>query len=290
MDAVVAIVVVDAEEVDTSFNIHIDGVDHFVQLHNADELTSHIVDGQAVEVLAFEGDLRSGGVRIDASQLSGSLFHTISDGEDDRNQNLRQVLIVGVDDKFGAISRAHRQTNGVQSESNGLALAAHDGTFGLVDGGPSGGNEFTFTVGVDHPSTAEVASAVAVAEAVAVGAEPVAIGLFTVFAAIHSHRILTSGLFQSNSNPHGLTSHIDRLVERSGDPIRSNGGVHSLLGEEFTRLVVKALTVDAERIIVIRGRVSVNIELGRGNSHTHSSTSVCGSRQANTELTRVGIG
>lgn len=44
--AAVAIVVVDAEEVNTSFNIHIDVVDHAVEFHDADQLTSDIVDSE----------------------------------------------------------------------------------------------------------------------------------------------------------------------------------------------------------------------------------------------------
>ncbi len=264
------------------------GVDHVVKLHHADELASHIVDSHAVEVLAFEGDHRSGGVRIDAGQLGDSLFNAIGDIQNHRDNSLRQVSIVGVDDEISTVGRAHAEANGVDAEGDGLALTAHDGTFGLVDGGPSGGNKFTFAVDGDQPSTTEAASAVAVAEAVATGAEPVTILLFTIFATVHAHRIFTSILFERNSSPHGLTRHVNRLIEGSSNPSTSSSGVDGLFGKEFTGLVVEALTIDTEGVVVVGSLIlCTNEVLSRNDSHTHSSTSISGSRQTDTHLTAV---
>ena len=39
-DSVVAVVVVDAEEIDTVFDVHVDGVDFAVEVDDADELTA----------------------------------------------------------------------------------------------------------------------------------------------------------------------------------------------------------------------------------------------------------
>ena len=44
--AVVAIVVINAEEVNTSFNIHVNGVDHAVESHDADQLAGNVVDSE----------------------------------------------------------------------------------------------------------------------------------------------------------------------------------------------------------------------------------------------------
>lgn len=62
-DSVVAVVVVDAEEIDTVFDVHVDGVDFAVKVDDADELTSHIVDSEGA--LSFNSDVAVAWVRID---------------------------------------------------------------------------------------------------------------------------------------------------------------------------------------------------------------------------------
>ena len=65
LDAVVAIVVVNAEEVDTSFNIHVNVVDNAVKSHNADQLASDVVDSQSVQVFTLHSNHIDSWVRID---------------------------------------------------------------------------------------------------------------------------------------------------------------------------------------------------------------------------------
>ena len=121
MDAVVAIVVVDAEEVDTGFNIHLDVVDHVAELHHAHQLTGHVVDGHAVEVLAFEGDLRSGGVMLNAGKLVGRLLNAINTHfQSDRNVEFRIFNIVGGNEQVGMIFFSVAHANGVECEGDFL--------------------------------------------------------------------------------------------------------------------------------------------------------------------------
>ena len=225
--------------------------------------------------------------------MGDSLFYAIGDIQNHGDNSLRHVSIVGVDDEISTVGRAHAEADGIDAEGDGLALTAHDGTFGLVDGGPSGGNKFTFAVDGDQPSTSKTItstrrSRIAVAEAVAIGAEPVTILLFTIVTTVHAHRILASILFERNSSPHGLTSHVNRLIEGSSNPSTSSSGVDGLFGEEFTGLVVEALTIDTEGVVVVGSLILCTNEVLSGNdSHTHSSTSISGSRQTDTHLTAV---
>ena len=226
-----------------------------------------------------------GGVRIDASQLNGGFLNGVDVVvENDRDLDVRKFSIVGVEDEVGGVLRLG-EADGVDD----IAVTTEDGAFSLVDASPSGGNESALAVDVDQPGAAEVTGVVAVGEAVAVGAQPVAVAFLAIFAIVHGQRIFASGLFKLNRDPHGLTSQVDRLVEGSRDPIHRSRRVDSLFSEELTRLVAKSLTVDTEDVVVVGGHVGVHIELGGGNLHTHGSASISGGRQADTKLTGVGV-
>ena len=53
LNAYIAIVVINIEEVNTSFNIHVDNVSS-IEFFNADQLTSYVVDSNAAEVFTFD--------------------------------------------------------------------------------------------------------------------------------------------------------------------------------------------------------------------------------------------
>ena len=175
-----------------------------------------------------------------------------------------------------------------EAEVDDIAGTAQDGAFGLVDGGPSGGDERTFAVDGEQPSASETITtarrcSIAVAEAVAVGAEPVTILFLAIVTTVHGQRVFASGLFELNSSPHGLTGHVDRFVEGGGDPFTGNGRVNGLLGEKFTGLIVETLTVDTEGVVVVGSLiVGANEILGRDNLHTHGSASVGSGGQTDT--------
>ena len=97
-------------------------------------------------------------------------------------------------------------------------------------------------------------------------------------------------LVETHVAGHGLTGQVNRIIESSGDPLQGGRGVDSLFGEEFTGLVVKALTIDTEHVVVVSGGIAIDIELGGGNLHTHGGASVSSGGQTDTELTAVSVG
>ena len=114
-DSVVAVVVVDAEEIDTVFDVHVDGVDFAVEVDDADELAGHIVDSEGA--LSFNSDVAVAWVRID--DIAVGVFGNCIDVNNHANRdfNVWKFSIVGFDNEVSVVFR-FAQTDAVEGQSD----------------------------------------------------------------------------------------------------------------------------------------------------------------------------